>query len=214
MMPHVTEVSERKKPLGEVEEVDGQAMMAQTIGLIQRAMDAVERDAGAVEDYDGKKADLLKSLDELKVKVVETQAQYEAMASEIRDGKRRQAIGIENDAVEVGESETLRRGEFALQELYDHGDLDRDLPLVAQRGILEEMQVRLAKELKGAVRGSERTQNDSNMQQLAYKDLLEKVLAAARYLEYATKKNDGVQDEEEEVIVASPSEEALEKLDR
>lgn len=175
------------------EEVDSKEAVGQTIGMVQQAIQALERDVSYLEDYDEKKSSLLRMLNELLILCVNIQVEYEAAADDIEDGKRQKALGLELDKIEVGESDALREGELALEGLYADGTLEREQPTEAKVEHLRELEAQVEAQMR------------------ACNELLKKILPAVRYLNYELK-NEATEVEGEDRVVEFPSAQALQEL--
>lgn len=175
-------------------ERDGKEMVGQTIGVVQQAIQALEKDAGYLEDYDKKKSNLLRMLNDLLVLCLNIQVEYETAGEDIEEGKRQKALGLELDKTEVGDSETWREGELALEGLYAEGMLEREQPAEAKMERLKELQEQTVAQMR------------------ACNELLKKVFSAARYLKHEI---DDIETEvEDDTVVEYPSDEALKKLQK
>lgn len=174
------------------EEVDSKEAVGQTIGMLQQAIQALERDAGYLEDYDERKSNLLEMLNELLVLCLNIQVEYETAADGIAEGKQQKALGLELDRTEPGDSATWRKGELALEGLYAEGMLERDQSAEEK---MEQLRV-LQTQVEAQIRASN--------------ELLRKILPAARLLKHEM---NGVMPEvEDDKVMEFPSQEALREL--
>lgn len=219
---------------GEVPEQDGREAVGQVISTVERAIQAVEHDTSFLEDYDEKKSDLLQNLDEAKILLLNIQADLEAASEDIKAGQQQRKQGLVLDKIEVGESEALRRGEFALEELYTQGVLERDQPLEVQLEFLQSLQTQASEKVKTAAADEERARRElakrgdtasaeekerlrdlaqeATLQRWVCNELLDKTLPAVRLLKYMEGNQETADDDE--VIVDFPSEDALRRVDR
>lgn len=172
-------------------------------------------------------------LDEMAVLLVNIRARYEASAEDIEEGRRQKDLGLTPDRVEVGDSEMYRRGELALEGLYSQGVMQREQPPEVKLEFLQAFQQRVAngindeaKNLKAVAEElaklegvdgdiAERKRDnlkeslrESQMKQMAYNELLDKILSATRYVEKVVR--DEIPPDDTDRIVSFPSQEVLE----
>lgn len=232
LVEDVVEVGPVLKTETKTEPVDEMTMVEQTLDMAQQVARVMKQDNDVLEEYNPAKAEMAGMLDELAVLLVNIQAAHEASKDDIAEGKRQKDLGLVPDRVSVGESDDIRRGELALQSLYDRGYLDRETPARANLAFLQEFQQRAEAgiksekiELERATREAARVvgndevntkrrekardmAQEARMRQMAYSELLEKILPALRYLQKVVQEE--VPADDAEHIVEFPSEEVLE----
>ncbi len=220
-------------PADDSEIVDETSMMETTINSVQKLTQVLEAQIALLEDYDPAKAEMARMLDEMAVLLVNIRARYEASAEDIEEGRRQKDLGLTPDRVEVGDSEMYRRGELALEGLYSQGVMQREQPPEVKLEFLQAFQQRVAngindeaKNLKAVAEElaklegvdgdiAERKRDnlkeslrESQMKQMAYNELLDKILSATRYVEKVVR--DEIPPDDTDRIVSFPSQEVLE----
>ncbi len=220
-------------PADDSEIVDETSMMETTINSVQKLTQVLEAQIALLEDYDPAKAEMARMLDEMAVLLVNIRARYEASAEDIEEGRRQKDLGLTPDRVEVGDSEIYRRGELALEGLYSQGVMQREQPPEVKLEFLQAFQQRVTNDINDEARNSKAAAEElaelegvdgdiagrkrdnlkealreSQMKQMAYNELLDKILSATRYVEKVVR--DEIPPDDTDRIVSFPSQEVLE----
>lgn len=177
------------QPEDNVEQMDDEAAVGQTIGMVERAMRILEKQASVLEDYDPLKSEMTQQLDELKVTLANLQALWLAGKDDIEDGKRQKELGLKLDETEEGDSDIWRKGALAMEGFYASGILKREQSVEEKLETVQNFQNECNKGLRDA-------------------------MSAIRYLRWQAQKEEDAQRHEEDggVIVQFPSRETLQNL--